>query len=121
MVDGPQAEIPLPGGNRRDGFDTVLNRVLAEVKGRRVYLSFDMDAIDPAWAPGVGTQEPDGLTGPNAIALVRALAIQNPIVAADFNEYNPLMDDRHHTTGILMDRLIRSLLAGMAARKQGIS
>jgi agmatinase len=105
----------------RDGFDTVLKRVLAEVKGRRVYLSFDMDAIDPAWAPAVGTQEPDGLTGPNAMALVRALAIQNQIVAAEFNEYNPLMDDRHHTTGILMDRLIRSLLGGMAALKQGIS
>lgn len=110
-----QAEI------NRDGFQTVLERLLAGIKGKPVFLSFDMDAIDPAWAPGVGTQEPDGLTGPNAMTLVRALAIQNPIVAAEFNEYNPLMDDRHHTTGILMDRLIRSLLTGMAARKQGIT
>ncbi|MGH6791184.1 MAG: arginase family protein [Methyloceanibacter sp.] len=104
-----------------DGFDAVLRRLLAEVKGRRVYLTFDMDGIDPAWAAAVGTQEPGGLTGPNAMTLVRALAIQNHIVAAEFNEYNPLMDDRHHTTGILMDRLIRALLAGMVARKQGIT
>lgn len=104
-----------------DGFDTVLRRLLAEIKDRPVYLSFDMDGIDPAWGPGVGTQEPGGLTGPNAMTLMRALAIQNRLVAAEFNEYNPLMDDRHHTTGILMDRLIRSMLAGMAARKQGIT
>lgn len=105
----------------RDGFDTVLKRLLAEIKGRPVYISFDMDGVDPAWAPAVGTQEPDGLTGPNAMALVRAVAIQNPIIAAEFLEYNPLMDDKHHTTGILMDRLVRSLLTGMAARKQGIT
>jgi arginase family enzyme len=104
-----------------DGFDTVLKRVLSEIKGRRVYLSFDMDGIDPAWAPAVGTQEPDGLTGPNAMALVRAVAIQSEMAAAEFNEYNPLMDDRHHTTGVLMDRLIRSLLTGIAVRKQGIT
>ncbi|MBM7036743.1 arginase family protein [Vibrio ulleungensis] len=110
-----QAEI------ERDGWDAVLERVLAEAKGRKVYITFDMDGVDPAYAPGVGTAEPDGLTAGQAMQLVRALGIQNEIVAAEFNEYNPLLDDLHQNTGILMDRLIRSLLAGMQGRREGIT
>jgi len=53
--------------------------------------------------------------------LVRAVSIHNEVVAADFMEYNPFMDDAHQTTGVLMDRLIRTLLSGIAARKQGIT
>lgn len=103
------------------GWDEVLRTVLSELRGRRVYITFDMDGIDPSYARGVGTQDPDGLTGTQAMQLVRAVAIQNEIVAADFMEYNPFMDDVHQTTGVLMDRLIRTLLAGIAARKQGIT
>ena len=103
------------------GWENALKRILSEVKGRMVYLSFDVDAISPAYAPGVGTQDPDGMTAAQALQLVRTLAINSEIVAADFIEYNPLMDDAHQTTGVLVDRLIRSLLAGIAARKQGIT
>lgn len=103
------------------GWDEVLRTVLSELQGRRVYLSFDMDGIDPSYARGVGTQDPDGLTASQAMQLVRAVAIQNEVVAADFMEYNPFMDDAHQTTGVLMDRLIRTLVAGIAARKQGIA
>lgn len=103
------------------GWDAALRRILNEVKGRMVYLSFDVDAISPAYAPGVGTQDPDGLTASQALQLVRALAINSELVAADFIEYNPLLDDAHQTTGVLVDRLIRSLLAGLAARRQGIT
>ncbi len=104
-----------------NGWDAVLGKILKELKGKRVHISFDMDGIDPAYAQGVGTQEPDGLSAAQALQLMRAVAIQNEIVAAEFNEYNPLLDDAHTTTGILMDRLIRSLLAGIQARKEGIT
>ncbi len=109
-----QAEI------ERDGWETVLKRVLAELKGKKIYVTFDMDGVDSAFAPGVGTSEPDGLTGGQAIQLMRAVAIQNEIIAAEFNEYNPLLDNAHQHTGILMDRLIRSLLAGIQGRREGI-
>ena len=92
-----------------------------ELKGKKVHISFDMDGIDPAYAAGVGTQDPGGLTSLQAMQLVRAVAIQNEIVAAEFNEYNPLLDDAHTTTGVLMDRLIRTLLAGVQARNEGIT
>ena len=68
-----------------------------------------MDRVDPGFAPGVGTAEPDGLTAGQVIQLMRALGIQNEIVATEFNEYDPLLDNAHQHTGILMDRLIRSL------------
>lgn len=103
------------------GFEAVLKRVLAELKGKKLFISFDMDAIDPAYAPGVGTQEPEGLTASQAMQLLRAASIQNEIVAIEINEYNPFMDDRHQTTGILADRLMRSALAGLAAKKKGIT
>ena len=103
------------------GFETVLKRALAELKGKKLYISFDMDGIDPAYAPGVGTQEPEGLTSSEAMQLLRAATIQNEIVAIEINEYNPFMDDRHETTGILMDRLMRAALAGLAAKKKGIT
>jgi agmatinase len=102
------------------GWDVVLRRVLEDIKGRMVYLSFDLDGVSPAYAPGVGTQDPDGMTASQALQLVRAVAIASDVVAADFIEYSPLLDDTHMTTGILIDRLIRSLLAGIAAKRQGI-
>ncbi|MGI9470323.1 MAG: arginase family protein [Rubripirellula sp.] len=106
---------------QKDGWDAVLKRVLRELKGKKLHISWDMDGMDPAAAPGVGTQDPDGLTAAQGLQLVRAVAIQNEIVAAEFNEYNPLLDDAHTTTGVLMDRLIRSMLAGIQARRDGIT
>lgn len=110
-----QAEI------NRDGWTVVRDRILEEIKGRKVYLSFDVDAIDPTYAAAVGTQEADGLTSGQTLEILRAVGIQNEIVAVDILEYNPFMDDAHQTTGILVDRMIRSLLSGIAGRKQGIT
>lgn len=105
----------------RDGFDVTMKKVLEELNGKKVYISWDMDGMDPTQAPGVGTQSLGGLTFSQGARLLRAVAIQNEVVAIDFNEYNPLLDDRHQTTGVLMDRLMRSFLAGHAAKKKGIT
>ena len=55
-----------------------------------VYLSMDIDALDPAYAPGVSHREPGGLSPRQVIDLVQA--IDRPIVAADIVEYNPRCD-----------------------------
>lgn len=110
-----QAEI-----NER-GWDAVLRRILDEIKGRKVYITFDMDGINPGYAPGVGTQDIEGLTPAQAAEFLRAVGIQNELVAVDFLEYNPFTDDAHQTTGVLMDRLMRTVLGGIAARRQGIT
>lgn len=103
------------------GWDVALRRIIDEVQGRRVYLSFDVDAVSPAFAPGVGTSDPDGMTAAQALQLVRALAIATDLAAVDFIEYNPFLDDAHQSTGVLIDRMIRSVLAGVATRRKGIT
>lgn len=55
-----------------------------------IYLSMDMDALDPAFAPGVSHREPGGLSPRQVIELLHTL--RAPIVAADIVEYNPRRD-----------------------------
>lgn len=55
-----------------------------------VYLSLDLDGIDPAFAPGVAHREPGGPSTRQVIDLIRS--INAPIVAADIVEFNPLCD-----------------------------
>ena len=103
------------------GWETVMNNILDEVKGRKIYISFDVDVLDPAYAPAVGTQSINGLTTGQAQQILRALTIQNEVVSLEFIEYSPLLDDVHKTTGVTVDRLMRTTLAGITARKQGIT
>ena len=103
----------------KEGFETVWARILEEVKGKRLHISFDVDAIDPAYVPGVSNPDPGGFTAAQAIRMVRELAIQNDVAIVDFCEYSPLYDDRHYNTALLIDRLMRSFLAGKALRKKG--
>jgi arginase family enzyme len=55
-----------------------------------VYISFDMDVLDPAFAPGVSHREPGGMSVREAIAHLHA--IEGEIVGADVVEYNPVQD-----------------------------
>jgi|SRR5579862_2586238 len=55
-----------------------------------VYISFDMDVLDPAFAPGVSHREPGGMSVREAIAHLHAVA--GEIVGADLVEYNPAQD-----------------------------
>lgn len=105
----------------RDGFDKVAQRVFKELKGKKLFISVDMDGINPRDAAAVGTMAIGGPSAWEAARLLRGLAMQNEIVGAEFLEYNPLLDDAHTTTGVVMDRLIRALLAGIAGRKVGLT
>ena len=55
-----------------------------------VYLSIDLDGIDPAFAPGVSHREPGGLTVRDVITMIHG--ISGPIVGADVVEFNPAQD-----------------------------
>jgi len=68
------------------------NTFVTDLKGP-VYISFDMDALDPAYAPGVSHFEPGGLTSRQAIRIIQSLG-QNDcqIIGADVVEYNPDRD-----------------------------
>ena len=53
--------------------------MVKELEGRKVHISFDMDGVDPAYAPGVGTMEADGLTAGQAMQLMRADQTRQPL------------------------------------------
>lgn len=73
------------------GIATVMEEVRERIGGRPVYLTFDVDAVDPAFAPGTGTPVPGGLTSREALQLVRALAGVN-LVGMDLVEVSPPLD-----------------------------
>lgn len=63
-----------------------------------VYISMDMDALDPAYAPGVSHREPGGLSTRQVIDWIHT--IDQPIVAADIVEYNPRCDISNMTAAV---------------------
>lgn len=73
-----------------------------------VYVSLDMDAIDPAFAPGVSHHEPGGFTSREIISLIQNL--NGDIVGADLVEFNPTRD-ASGITAMLAAKLFKELLA----------
>lgn len=74
-----------------------------------LHLSFDMDALDPAEAPGVGTPVLNGLTLREAFIACEQLAKTDKLVSMDLVETNPLLDEKNKT-GILATELILTCL-----------
>jgi arginase len=72
-----------------------------------VYLSLDMDAIDPAFAPGVSHHEPGGFTTREILALLHKL--KGNVVGADLVEFNPRRDGQN-ITAMLAAKLFKELL-----------
>jgi len=77
-----------------------------------VYVSLDIDALDPAFAPGVSHPEPGGLSTRQVIDIIQA--IDQPIVGADIVEYNPRRDVNGLTAGVAA-KLLKEI-AGMMVR-----
>jgi arginase len=75
-----------------------------------VYISFDMDALDPAFAPGVSHREPGGLSTRQAIGLIQR--IQARVIGADIVEFNPRMDPAQ-TTAVVCAKLLKEIAARM--------
>jgi arginase len=71
-----------------------------------LYVSIDLDAFDPAFAPGVSHHEPGGLTARDVLAVLQR--IDRPIVGADVVELNPSRD-RDAVTAVLAAKLVREL------------
>lgn len=75
-----------------------------------VYISVDIDALDPAFAPGVSHREPGGLSTRQLIDLIQR--IKGQVVGADIVEFNPRMDPLH-VTGTVCAKLLKELAAKM--------
>ncbi|MEJ2583879.1 MAG: agmatinase family protein [Robiginitalea sp.] len=76
-----------------------------------VYISLDMDALDPAFAPGVSHREPGGLSTRQVISMIQDL--KGEVVGADLVEYNPVQDFGGNTASVgakLMKELLSRLV-----------
>jgi agmatinase len=93
------------------GIEAVLKDVLKEVGCEEIYLSIDFDAIDPAYAPGVGNPEPFGLSSWDVRHVVEMIAPR--AVGLDVDEIAPVFDGGQ--TATLGAKLIREFIAAKAA------
>ncbi|HEX3823280.1 MAG TPA: agmatinase [Mycobacteriales bacterium] len=83
-----------------------------------VFLSIDVDVVDPGMAPGTGTPEPGGLTSRQLLDAVRRLAQRLPIVGIDVVEVAPAYDTAD-VTAMLANRVVLEALSGIAVRRRG--
>lgn len=81
-----------------------------------VFLSIDVDVVDPGMAPGTGTPEPGGLTSRELLDTVRRLARELNVLGADVVEVAPAYD-HGEITAYLGNRIVLEILNGMAERK----
>lgn len=81
---------------------------------RPIYVSIDLDAFDPAYAPGVSHHEPGGLSVRQVVNIL--LSLDAPILGADVVELNPDRDI-HGMTAVLAAKLVKELAAAMAANR----
>ncbi len=62
-----------------------------------IHVSFDIDAIDPYYAPGVGTSAPGGLTFREAHLALEEVAVSGKLIGLEMVEVNPILDNRNST------------------------
>ncbi|NQW06263.1 MAG: agmatinase [SAR202 cluster bacterium] len=83
-----------------------------------VFLSVDIDVVDPGMAPGTGTPEPGGMTSRELLEAVRRICLELPIVGVDIVEVAPPFDNAD-ITAILANRVVLEALSAIAKRRSG--
>lgn len=91
-----------------DHIEAPLSKLIPELKGRPLYLSVDIDVVDPAYAPGTGTPEPGGCTPQELFSALYLLKGAN-IIGLDLVEVCPAYD-AGNITAILAAKLVREAI-----------
>ncbi|MEX2104186.1 MAG: agmatinase [Bacilli bacterium] len=90
-----------------------LKQILPKLKGRPIYLTIDIDVLDPAFAPGTGTLEAGGITSKELLASLHTMAEAGlNVVGADIVEVAPVYDPSEQTQ-IVASKLVREILLGL--------
>jgi arginase family enzyme len=106
----------LPQRAQADSFGVQVIDMRAWAAGARpslsgpLYVSVDMDGLDPAFAPGVSHREPGGLTVREVVTMIQSLP--GPIVGADVVELNPTQD-ASNASATVAAKLVRELASRM--------
>lgn len=96
-----------------------VGRAIAIVGSGPVFLSVDIDVLDPSVAPGTGTPEPGGMGAGELLWAVRALASALELVGMDLVEVIPTAVGSADVTALIADRIVREALTGIALRREG--
>jgi agmatinase len=104
---------------RELGLDEVVSRALEAVGDGPVYVSVDVDVLDPAFAPGTGTPEPGGMTSADLLRACRLVAAGVDLAGADVVEVLPTAVGSADVTALVAERTVRELLTGVALRRRG--
>jgi agmatinase len=101
------------------GFKDVMREAVSEAlaKAEKLYVSVDIDVLDPAHAPGTGTPEPGGITSADLLRMVRQLCHEHDVVGVDVVEVAPAYDHAELTVNAA-HRVVLEALSGMAARRR---
>ncbi|MFP3915804.1 MAG: agmatinase [Actinomycetota bacterium] len=98
------------------GLEAVTDQAVEEATAgavEGVFISVDIDVLDPGFAPGTGTPEPGGLTSRQLLDTLRRLARELPVLGADVVEVSPPYDSRGEQTAYVANRVVLEILNGM--------
>ncbi|HEY7207828.1 MAG TPA: agmatinase [Gaiellaceae bacterium] len=102
---------------RRLGIEEVVRLALERVGAGPVFLSVDVDVLDPAFAPGTGTPEPGGMTTADLLRACRTVAAGVELVGADVVEVCPTAVGSLDPTALAAERVVREIMTGIALRR----
>ncbi|MDQ0857007.1 agmatinase [Bacillus sp. V2I10] len=94
-----------------------LKEVLPKLAGRPVYVTIDIDVLDPAHAPGTGTVDAGGITSRELLSSIHAIANSDiHVVGADLVEVAPIYDNSEQTANTA-SKLIREMILGWVQKR----
>jgi agmatinase len=99
------------------GIREVVRRAIDAVGAGPVYLTVDVDVLDPAFVPGTGTPEPGGMTATDLLLAVRTVSQELELVGADVVEVIPTAVGTDDYSALVADRIVREMLTGIALRR----
>jgi agmatinase len=99
---------------RERGIQAVVADALERVGAGPVFVTVDIDVLDPAFAPGTGTPEPGGMSTGDLLWACREVASKVELVGADVVEVIPIAVGSADITALAADRVVRELLTGLA-------
>jgi len=104
------------------GWKDVMEDIIREANDgpEYIFVSFDIDVMDPAYTPGTGTPEPSGLTARETFPLIRRLCAESNVVGFELVELLPYRAGGYETV-LNSERIVRECLVGIAMRKKGLS
>jgi agmatinase len=102
---------------RDRGIRAVVEDTIAIVGDGPVFLTVDIDVLDPAFAPGTGTPEPGGMTSADLLWACREIASRLEVVGMDLVEVIPTGVASADITALVAERIVRETLTGIAMRR----